>query len=124
MKKIHSVLYIKFSKVLSNAYDKTGLVNHSTKPQRKEDGSSSQNNIVSSFYKLACATSQITVPQFLHKSWFKMTYITSTINFQSLFCRLDFLSLSWREYILFNVFSSEFILFSVFCFCLELIFLP
>ena len=60
MKKIHSVLYIKLSKVLSNAYDKTGLVNHSTKPQRKEDGSNSQNNIVSSFYKLACATSQIT----------------------------------------------------------------
>ena len=25
MKKIHSVLYIKFSKVLSNAYDKTGF---------------------------------------------------------------------------------------------------
>ena len=30
MKKIHSVLYIKY-KVLSNAYEKTGLVNHSTK---------------------------------------------------------------------------------------------
>ena len=45
MKKIHSVLYIKLSKVLSNAYDKTGLVNHSTKPQRKEDDSNSQNNI-------------------------------------------------------------------------------
>ena len=49
MKKIHSVLYIKFSKVLSNAYDKTGLVNHSAKQQRQEDGSNSQNNIVSSF---------------------------------------------------------------------------
>ena len=38
MKKIHSVLYIKFSYVFSNAYDKTELVNHATKPQRKEDG--------------------------------------------------------------------------------------
>ena len=39
MKKMHSVLCIKFSYVFSNAYNKTELVNHATKPQRKEDGS-------------------------------------------------------------------------------------
>ena len=43
-----------------------------------------------------------------------MTYITGTINLQSLFCRRDFLSLPWREFILFTVLSSEFTLFSVF----------
>ena len=37
MKKIHSVLYIKLSKVLSNAYDKTGLVKsfHQTATKRR-----------------------------------------------------------------------------------------
>ena len=117
MKKIHSVLYIKY-KVLSNAYDKTGLVNHSTKPQRKEDGSISQNNFVSSFSVIVHYFPYHKLAQVLHKSWFKMTYITGTINFQSLFCRLDFLSLPWREFILFTVFSREFTLF----FCI--LFLP
>ena len=46
--------------------------------------------------------------QFLHKNCFKMTYITGTINLQSLFCRRDFLGLPWREFILFTVFISEF----------------
>ena len=117
MKKIHSVLFIKY-KVLSNAYDKTGLVNHSTKPQRKEDGSNSQNNFVSSFSVIAHYFPYHKLAQVLHKSWFKMTYITGTINFQSLFCRLDFLSSPWREFILFTVFSREFTLF----FCV--LFLP
>ena len=39
MKKIESVLCIKFSSVFSNAYDKTELDYHATKPQRKEDSS-------------------------------------------------------------------------------------
>ena len=39
IKKIESVLSTKFSKVFSNAYDKTELVNDATKLQRKEDGS-------------------------------------------------------------------------------------
>ena len=42
-----------------------------------------------------------------------MTYITGTINLKSLICRRDFLSLPWREFILFTVFTG-----------LELIFLP
>ena len=120
MKKIHSVHYIKLSKVLSNAYDKTGLVNHSTKPERKEDDSNSQKTTLSSFYKVSVHYfPNHKLPQFLHKSWFKMTYITGSINwlnFQSLFCHLDFLSLPWREFILFTVFSSEF----TFC----IVFLP
>ena len=122
MKKIHSVLYIKY-KVLSNAYDKTGLVNHSTKPQRKEDGSNSQNNFVSSFSVIVHYFPYHKLAQVLHKSWFKMTYITGTINFQSFADSIFSVCRGVSSFCLLCLAENS-LCFSVFCFCLELIFLP
>ena len=116
MKKIHSVLYIKY-KVLSNANDKTGLVNHSTKPQRKEDGSNSQNNFGSSFSVIVHYFPYHKLAQVLHKSWFKMTYIVCFTD--SIFSVCRGVSSFCLLYL-----AENSLCFSVFCFCLELIFLP
>ena len=125
MEKIESVLCIKFIKpVFSNAYDKTELVYHATKPQRKEDGSKQHCKLILSERK---PLPKFKLPQFLHKNdkILQMTNINGTINLQSLFCRRDFFfQFAWCEFIWFTVFSSGLLCFSVFCFCLKLIFCP
>ena len=75
------------------------------RPNRNEKKTvqNSQNNIVSLFYVSVHHFPNHKLPQFLHKNYFKMTYITGTINLQSLFCRRDFPSLPWREFILFTM---------------------
>ena len=93
MKKIHPVLYIKFSYVFSNAYDKTELVNHAAKgpkAQRKEDGSKQHCKLTLSWRAPLSKLQTATI--------LTLTFITGTINL-CLFCRRDFLSLPRREFI-------------------------